>query len=137
MSARSYRVPVGMKDALFIGEMEPTVRDLHNFVLLNKGTKTFKGYSDERILHMLLDGIQDQSLYYETGLDGKIQGMILAIIEHKRKLIFVSENLSMCLQTLKNFAIKCRQTYPEYSIEAYRHGQPRIFNTDKLYKKLT
>lgn len=137
MSTRVYRVPLGMKDALFIGEMEPTIGDLYNFVLLNKGTKTFIGYSNERVFQMLMEGIQDQSLYYETGLDGKIQGMILAIIDHDRKLVFVSENLAMCLQTLKNFATKCRMTYPGYTIEAYRHGKPRIFNTEKLYNKLT
>ena len=136
MSARSFRLPIGIKAAYFKEEMQPTFRDLLDFILVNKKDKVFKGHSESVIIAMLKEGLDKQSLYYEQGLDGRIIGCILADIDHDKKLVWVSENLAMNIVTLKRFAAKLREQYPTYKIAGKRHGVDRYFNTEKLYTKL-
>lgn len=115
----------------------PTFKDLYDFVLKSKGAKTFINYSDERVLCMLKEGLDDNTLFYNVNTEGKITGMILAVKDVKHKILFVTENLAMSLTTLKEFARKAKQTFPEYQLQAIRHGGHRKFNTEKLYNKLT
>jgi len=136
MSARSFRLPLGIFYAYFDGEMEPTFKNLLDFIQVNKTDKVFKGYSEEEIVQMLKDGIEKQSLYFEQGFDGRIVGCILAEVDHTRKLVFVTENLSMSLVTLKRFAAKLKLQHPGYDIAGKRHGTDRYFDTKKLYTKL-
>ena len=117
--------------------MQPTFKDLFDFVLANKGTRTFMGYSEERIFSMLKEGIDAQTLLYAQDSLGKIIGMILAIKDDKQKILFVTENLAMSLSTLKQFASIAKERFPDYKLEAIRHKGHRKFNTSKLYSKLT
>lgn len=135
MSARKYTIPVGTKLATYFN-MSPTFRDLVDFVMANKGTKTFLGYSDERILEILARGFMENTYYYEQGLDGRIVGFILAEVDENRKLVFVTENLAMTLDRLARFTAKLMMDYPGYKMEAYRHGKLVKFNLNKLYSKL-
>lgn len=115
---------------------EPTFKDLVDFVLVNKGDKTFRGYSEGEIVCMLKRGIEEHSLYYEQGLDGRVIGMILAEVDHERKTIWVTENLAMSLTVLNKFAQKGKMQFPNYNLSAQRHGHDVHFNTEKLYTKL-
>ena len=115
----------------------PTFKDLVDFVMKNKGIKTFMGYSDERVIAMLKEGLDNESFFYEIDPDdGHITGFILAVIDNKQKVIFVTENLAMSITCLKRFAMKAKDKWPGYSLRAKRHGQYRRFNTPKLYNKL-
>lgn len=114
-----------------------TIKDLIDFILLNKGTTTFIGYNEEQIAYMVRKGIEDNSLFYNVNDNYYIDGMILAEIDHGRKIIFVTENLAMNLKNLKTFFIRAIETWPEYTLEAIRHSNKhRKYNVDKLYKKL-
>lgn len=122
--------------ATFENNLTPSFRELVEFVLANKSDRTFKGYTDEQIISMLRDGIENHSLYYEQGLDGRIKGMILASVDSQRKLLWVDENLAMSLGTLRRFAQKAKINFPNYSIAGKRHGRDVYFDTAKLYSKL-
>jgi len=117
-------------------ETAPKFKELFEFVLANKGVKTFRGYSDGQIAQMLYDGLVNQSLYYEQGLDGRLVGMILASVCSEKKTIWVDENLAMSKETLSRFAMKAKSMFPDYSIGAQRHGRDVYFDTTKLYNKL-
>ena len=114
-----------------------TVRDLVDFILLNRGTTTFMNMEEPRIASMLRDGIQDGTMFYSLDSDNKLTGMILAVKDDEQKILFVTENLSMTLTNLKGFARRAKQQWPEYQLQAIRHGSHRKFNTNKLYAKLT
>ena len=114
-----------------------TVRDMVDFILLNRGTTTFMNMEEDRITWMVRDGIEDGTLFYSHDLDNNITGMILAVKDDKQKILFVTENLAMTMNNLKGFAKRAKQQWPEYKLEAIRHGSHRKFNTNKLYNKLT
>lgn len=113
-----------------------TAGKILDFILENRGVKTFKGYTKEEIAAVILEGIENRTLYYAETPDGKVSGMILAIKVEKDRILFVVENLSMSMRNLKAFARKAYKEFPGYKLEAMRHEKIRHFNTDKLYKKL-
>ena len=113
-----------------------TIGDLLDFVMLNRGTTTFMGFTEERIAAMLKEGVEENTLFYALDNDGKIRGMILAVKDEKHGILFVTENLAMNMNNLKVFAKKAHATWPHLSLQAIRHGSHRIFNTGKLYHKL-
>lgn len=112
-----------------------TVGQLLDFVLENRTNKVFKGFSDAQVAASIAEGLQDGTLFYAEK-EGKLIGMILAIKIHKPKVLFVTENLAMSLDTLKQFAIMAQARFPGWKLEAMRHGKHRKFDTTKLYKKL-
>ena len=114
-----------------------TVRDLVDFILLNRGTTTFMGLDEPRIASMVRDGISDNTMFYSINPDNQLTGMILAVKDDEQKILFVTENLAMTLTNLKAFARRAREQWPDYKLEAIRHGSHRKFNTSKLYSKLT
>ena len=113
-----------------------TIKDIYDFALANKGTKTFMGIRDERILMMIKEAVDAGTLFYHLDSEGRLAGFIIGVKDDVNKVMFVSENLAMSLATLRLFAAKCRALFPNYSIEAFRHGCHRKFNTQKLYNKL-
>lgn len=113
-----------------------TLGELYEFVIANKGTTTFMGYSNYTIMGLLKQGLDNNTLLFAQDFNGKVCGMILADKDDKRKILFVTENLSMTLSTLKQFAKIAKERWSEYRLEAIRHTGHRKFNTSKLYNKL-
>lgn len=112
-----------------------TVGQLIDFILENRTDKVFKGYTKEEVAGAVEKGLQDGTLFYDT--DGhKVTGMVLAEKIPNKKVMFVIENLAMSIDRLRKFAQKSQQMYPGWKLEAMRHNKHRIFNTEKLYKKL-
>lgn len=114
-----------------------TVGDLVDFILLNRGTTTFMGIEEPRIASMVSEGIEAGTMFYSVNPDNTISGMILAIKDDRQKVLFVTENLSMTIANLKAFAKRAKTQWPDYKLEAIRHGSHRHFNTNKLYTKLS
>jgi len=136
MSARQYKLAVGTERAALCEDMNPTFKDLLDFILLHKEDKTFVGYSFLDIANLLNKALKEQSLFFEQDLDGKIAGVIIADISHKDKIIYVQENLAMSISRLGRFALKARQNWPDYKLEYTKHGKYKKPNTDELYKRL-
>ena len=84
----------------------PTIKDLIDFILLNKKDKVFKGCSENRIANEVLVGLVENTLCYATDEQGKLIGMLLAEKDVKHKRLFVTRNLAMSLKTLRLFAQK-------------------------------
>ena len=135
MSARKYRVPIGTFHATLC-EMTPTFKDLLDFVMANKGQEIFEGRTELEIASLLKKGIDEQSMYFEQGLDGKIAGMILAEFIPEKKLCFVTFNMAMSLERLGRFAAKLKERHPDFTLAGIRHGRAIYYNTKKLYRKL-
>jgi hypothetical protein len=115
----------------------PTLKDLIDFVIANKSNKVFRGDSDNTIANKLYAGVHHQSLFFHTDSNGKIVGMILADRDDEKKLLFITENLAMSLATLKIFARKAKERWPDYKLEWHKHDIHKKHNTHKLYKKLS
>lgn len=116
--------------------MIPTFKDLVDFVLQNKTDKVFVGCSEERIIDELQQGLKDNTLAYAADYDGKLIGMILAERDDRHKRLFVTRNLAMSISTLRLFASKARELYPNYELKWVKNGCHKSHNTARIYKKL-
>jgi len=113
-----------------------TFKDLMDFVMLNKGLTTFMGYNEGQIAFLLSEGIKNGTLFYLLDSNSSISGMLLATVYHERKIVFIDENLAMSMKNLRALAKMLKEKYVGYSVEAFRHGSLRRFNTRKLLNKL-
>lgn len=93
------------------------------------------GYDNEFIFRMLADHVQTCELFYSTDCNGHIDGVIL-FERRPDNLLFVTENLSMTMATLRKFAIMARERYPEHRLEWLKYGKHKHFNTNRFYQKL-
>ena len=135
MCAKHHRLAVNTQQAT-IWDMSLKFKDMVDYVMANRGDKTFRGYSEEQIIRMLYRGLQEQTLYYEQGLDGRIAGMVLATVNPEKKTIWVDEIIAENIGVVKRFAAKSKSNFPDYAIAAQRHGKTINYSTEKLYQKL-
>lgn len=119
--------------------MTPSYKDLFEFVLKNKGAKTFMGYSDAEIFDMLVDHLAQNDkfcLYYAVNEKCELVGVILFEVNLEDKMIFVTENLAMSLATLRQFAKMAKSRFPGFTLQWLKYGKLKQFNTEKFYRKL-
>lgn len=116
--------------------MNPTFKDLLDFVIENKKDKTFLNMTTMRIIGLLQEGINQGTLLYHTDLTGKIDGMILAEKRLPEKILFVTENLAMNIKNLKQFAAIARDRFPAYHLQWLKHGIHKQHPTERIYAKL-
>jgi hypothetical protein len=115
-----------------------TVGQLLDFVIDNKdkGNKCFQGFNREQIAKMLIDATDEHTLFYSHNNEGKITGMIIAAKDSEKKVLYVQNNLAMCLSNLKTFAKKAKEMFTGYKLEWTKHGKLKQHNTELVYKKL-
>ena len=117
--------------------MQPTFKDLWDFVILNKKDKVFTNCTESDIFNELSEGITNGTLFYHTDSEGNIIGMILARKEPGHvDTLHVLENLAMSMTTLKIFAKEAKKRWPNYKLIWEKHGQFKQHNTEKFYKRL-
>jgi len=116
--------------------MNPTIKDLMEFIMLNKTNKVFIGCTEEEILNEIICGLKHETLFYALNEDGKIIGMILAERHEKEKIIFVTRNLSMCMKTFRTFVKKAKESFIGYTLQWHKHNIHKQHNTNKFYSKL-
>lgn len=114
----------------------PTIRDLVDFIHANRTNKCFKGYTDDDILNSVIYGLKHETLFYAVNSGGEIIGMILAERREKEKVIFVIENLSMCMSTFRTFVKKAKESFVGYTLEWHKHDIHKRHNTQHFYSKL-
>jgi len=115
----------------------PTLKDLVEFVLENKKDKTFIDMTTMRIINLLQAGVQEGTMLYHQDSTGKIVGMILAEKREEEKILFVTENLSMNLNTLKEFAKIAKQRWPDYTLQWLKRGIHKHHSTQRTYEHLS
>ena len=113
-----------------------TFKDMIDFILLNRGTTTFMEMDEPTIASQVMAGISHNTLFYSLNPDNKISGMILAEIDHEKKIIFVTENLAMNLTNLRAFARRAKQQWPEYNFGWVKHGNIKSYDSTRVYNKL-
>ena len=114
-----------------------TVQDIVNFILENKKDKVFINQTLDEIVLQVYKGVEDETIFYSTDEDGKVNGMVLAELRPDEGVLFITENLAMSLKTLKNMATTFGPRFKGYRLEWLKHGIYKQHNTDKVYKKLS
>ena len=114
----------------------PTFKDLIDFIVTHKTNKTFLGMSKGEIEHQVLQGLNNETMYYTTDIEGNITGMILAEKREESGILFVTENLAMNISNLRIFAKMAKQRLGNYKLEWLKRGIHKSHSTDKIYKKL-
>jgi hypothetical protein len=117
--------------------MNPTIKNLVDFVLLNRSDKTFKGDTEWDIANKIVLAIKSGVLYYSTNSMGNIDGTVLATIHTDTKILFIDENLAMNKTNLRRFAKKAKEEFPDYRLEWYKNGIHQMPNINKFYAKLS
>ena len=113
-----------------------TFKDLLDFILKNKNGKVFLGFSDAQIVYAIKEGIDNGTLLYSVSSSGNLDGMILAKENKVNKILFITENLAISMNNLKQFAKIATERWPGYKLEFFKHSNHKIQDLDKLYKKL-
>jgi hypothetical protein len=116
--------------------MKLSITNLYEFVIANKGNKTFIGFTDTQIVNLLIEAVRNQLLLYSVDEQGRITGMIMAE-KRPNNVLFITENLAMSLSTLRRFAEKVQKMYPNYKLEWLKHGIHKKHDTQQIYRKLT
>ena len=115
----------------------PTFKDLLDFVLANKSNKTFLDMTTMHIISLLQKGIEEGTLLYHQDSEGKVIGMVLAERRDKEGILFVTENLSMNLATLKIFSRMANKRWPHLNLQWYKHNILKKHSTEKFYDKMS
>ena len=113
----------------------PTFKELVEFIMINKKDKVFKTYTESQIASMLIEGIDDNCLYYSQDKEGNVDGMILAKISLGSRTLWIEENLAMTLSNLRAFAKKARLQFPDFDFQGFKCGKNRNYN--RLLNKLS
>ena len=113
-----------------------SIGQMLDFVMEHRKGKVFKSYTRGEVAAALVEGVEDNTLWYVSTPDEKIVGMILFDKITMDKVLFVTENMAMSLDILGLFAARAKKEYPGWTIQAFRHNTHRKFNTSKLYRKL-
>jgi len=112
-----------------------TIRDLVDFVLLNRSDKVFRDMTEDSIAMQLALAIEEGTcLYHEV--EGKIAGLIIAELRREEGVLFVTENLAMNMNNLMLFASIAKRKWPDYKLKWMKNGHYKNHNTDRVYKKL-
>lgn len=115
---------------------EPTFGDLMRFILENKKDKVFIGDTVEEIIRKCKKGLEGGTLLFSIGTGNAISGMILAEDRPESNVLFVTENLSMSLKNLIQFARIAKDRKPDRHLQWFKRGIYKSHNTIKFYERL-
>lgn len=113
-----------------------TVRDIVNFILEHrKQTKAFAGWSPNDLAIAFANGSTLGEASW-TARNGQLTGVVLIRRDDAKKVIHVVGILTIEPLALGLLYKKYLALYPNYSLTANRHGKSKIYNVEKLTKRL-
>ena len=113
-----------------------TYGDVIEFVIKNKGKNAFSNMSNKEIEADIVRAMQTGQFLYETNDRCKLVGYLQYDIDHKHKILFVYQNVALSLDRLFRFFQEFLINYPNYTLQAMRHGRLVTYDNNKLLTKL-
>jgi len=113
-----------------------TYGDVLEFVLKYKGKNAFSNMSKKSIETDIVRAMQTGQFLYETDDRCKLVGYLQYDINHKNKILFVYQNVALSLDRLFRFFQEFLNNYPDYTLQAMRHGRLVTYDNNKLLTKL-
>lgn len=112
-------------------------QELVDYAFYNRKGKAFIGWSRTEIGMAFCDSLSQSTLFYSVNGGGQINGIVHGVRFDDEKVIFVSNILASSRDVLEEFIRRFRRMFPDYRLEALRHGKRKVYNTPKLVKKIT
>jgi len=114
-----------------------TVSELAIWCLLNRRGNAFKDSSLSGIAYSIGKAIDDNAALCVTGEKGEILGMVCAHRDEERKVLFVSNIISIRPGIIKQMVSYFLKNFPSYTLEGVVGKRVRHFNNpQKLYNRL-
>lgn len=108
-----------------------------DWILENRTGKVFKGWTKDQLVVAIANAVNDATFVVDTSELGEIQGVVIAERNDDYKLLHIQNILCKKPGVLKRFALKFKQLYPSWDIQAYRKNENIVrYDTRKLIQKL-
>ena len=113
-----------------------SIGNIADWILRNRKNKTFKNQTFEQICHLLTYCANNLTMLCITE-DNSIVGVVCCKKNIDTKVMFVYEILALKSGIIKQMLQWFRLNYPQYTLEAKRHGRfVKYINVNKLINKI-
>lgn len=114
------------------------VSDIVEWILQNREGPAFRGYSKEKIICEIVEGMEQRTMAYAVTGKGEIVGVACGTKNDEKKIFCCTDVLTTEKGALKNIMNVFMNLYPSYIIEGTtRCGRKRVFNDPlKLTRRL-
>jgi hypothetical protein len=112
-----------------------TIKDLVDWVKVNRYGKAFEKFNDREIAHTLAVADKTQSLAL-VHIDNELVGLCTWEPCHESKTMRVTHLLCTYPYVIDKLLNVYRQRFSGYRIVARRHGRDRTYNMERFLKKL-
>jgi len=113
-----------------------TIRELIDWIMKHRGNKVFQGYDDISLALVLNQKINEGMLFYFIKPTGELVGIVIADKKPEQQTILVLEALAVEEGVLREMIAVKKRLFPEYQLEAVRHGKPIQYKTKQLTQKI-
>lgn len=115
---------------------EITIGDLVQYVLKHRKGNAFKDYNEYLIATGIENALYEGTLFYALREDGNICGIALGKWHESTKVMDVLEMLTTERWAFPAILKSFRQRFPDGNLIALRRWKPKVYNTNKFYKKV-
>ena len=114
------------------------VSDLVEWILKNRKGTAFRGYSEEKIICEVVEGLENETMSYSLDASGQITGVVCGTKDASKKVFYCHDILVTKKGIVKDMMRVFMSLYPDYTIEGInKNGRFRQFkNPEKLTKRL-
>lgn len=114
-----------------------TIGQLTDWILENRKNKVFKGWTRLEIAQSIKRAVEDESIMYFFDTQHEIKGVVLGVKFPEKQVMFISEILTIQPKVMQNFTKIFGLLYPDWTLEAMRHGKHKVYKTKQFIKKFT
>lgn len=117
--------------------MTPSIGQLVDYCMENRRGKVFQDWTPIGIASQIMYCIEEQCMVYSMRKDGTINGVMLTDKFPKEKVIHVNAALATERGVFKSLVERLHHLNPGYKAEATRRGRRKIYDTPRLFQKIT
>lgn len=114
-----------------------TIQDIVEYILANRSNKAYKDWTPTQIVDAIAVGVEDNSMLVSITPNGEISGVVTCSKIRSAKVLYVNGLVTTAKGVMKTFLQRFRELYPDWSLEATRHGKYVKYPTNRLVKLAT
>lgn len=115
-------------------EIEMLVRKLADFCIKNTRKGVFEKWSREQMIETFRLSMFNCELLYLIDSEDEVLGIVHGKKNERFKVFYVENILAIDKKAMALFLYQFSWMYPEYTIEALRHGKHKIYSNVERFK---
>lgn len=117
--------------------MQPTIKQVAEWIIQNRKKKAFYGYDYDKIVQEIVHSIAHRVFAVSHDEDGNIFGVVCGDKDEGKKAVHIYDILTVRSAIIKSFMAQFLLQYKGYSITATRREAIRVYNNPtKLHNLL-